>query len=266
MDFRIKCALQHAFSALPGGRDLNYLAQRYVSRKLPISDSLIEEYRRAAQRHLEQFQKRVGGQPRTVLEIGSGQHLALAILMALAGCEHVQATDVKPNARPALVQDLLQRLGAPSLEELGVSYQAPYAGGAERSFDLVVSDSVLEHVPGAALPALLADCRRSLKPTGICSFTVDYGDHWAQGDRSITRHNYLKFSARQWRFYNPALQFQNRLRHSDYLRLFDEAGFRIVSIETNTLAPPDFRVADDFRRYGPDDLAVVAAYFVLRPK
>ena len=266
MDFRIKCAVQHAFSALPGGGYLNYLAQRYVSRKLPISDSKIEEYRRAAQRHLEQFQKWVGGQPRTVLEIGSGQHLALAILMALAGCEQVQATDVKPNARPVLVQDLLHRLGALSLEELGVSYQAPYAGGAERRFDLVVSDSVLEHVPGAALPALLADCRRALKPTGICSFTVDYGDHWAQDDRSITRHNYLKFSARQWRFYNPAMQFHNRLRHSDYLRLFGEAGFQILSVEADTLPPPDFRVAHEFRRYAPDDLAVVAAYFVLRPK
>ena len=38
--------------------------------------------------------------------------------------------------------------------------------------------------------------------------------------------NYLKFPAWKWFFYNPPLNFQNRLLQSDYISIFEEAGFK----------------------------------------
>lgn len=266
MDFRVKCALQQIFSYVPGGRHLNYLMQRYVTRTLPLSDDALAEYRLAARRHLDSYRHWVGGTPQSVLELGSGQHLASAIFLALEGCPSVRATDVKPNARPALVKDVLRRLKLSALEDIGVAYSAPYRGQHADRFDMIISDSVLEHVRREELPGLLRSCREQLKPRGICSFSIDYGDHWAQFDSSLTRHNYMKFSAGEWRLYNPPLQYQNRLRHSDYEKLFADAGLAIVSSDLTVMPPPQFRLAEEFRSYTTNDLSVVAAYFVLSPK
>ena len=119
MDFRLKSAAQHIFSALPGGRHLNYWMQRYVTRTLPIPDADIAAYRSAADRHLDHYRKAVGRNPADVLELGSGQHLCLAILLGASGCK-VTATDLAANARADLIADILRRTGMGSLQAAGV--------------------------------------------------------------------------------------------------------------------------------------------------
>ena len=61
-----------------------------------------------------------------------------------------------------------------------------------------------------------------------------------------------------WRPFNSGKQYVNRLRHSDYLRMFREVGFTIVE-ETSVpgVPPDDLVVADQFRGYAPDDLYAV---------
>src|SRR5690606_7554709 len=152
------------------------------------------------------------------------------------------------------------------LEAANVEYRAPCdaraTGLPAGSFDLVTSTSVLEHIPPADLPAVLAECRRLLRRDGVCSFQVDYKDHWCYFDRSISHHNFMRYTEREWRRYNPPLHYQNRLRHSDYVRLFEEAGFT-VEADPQVEDLPDFPLAPEFRRYDEPDLRTTRAWFVL---
>lgn len=244
---------------------MNYMMQRYVQHSLPVSDKRLQECRDTAALHLRAFRDVVGRLPTRVFEFGCGQYLGVAILMGMEGCQ-VLATDIGANAKPEIVEDTLRRLGAPpSLEDAGVAYRAPYSPSVvgDESFDMVMSTSVLEHVPVEQLLPLLTDCRRILKSDGLCSFLVDYQDHWAGFDKSITVHNYMRYSRRAWALFNPALQFQNRLRHSDYEAAFREAGLRPVSVAPRRGELPTIQLAKEFQHYGEDDLRITGAHFVL---
>ena len=51
-------------------------------------------------------------------------------------------------------------------------------------------------------------------------------------DSSLSPVNFYRFSEFQWKFLNPSNHFQNRSRHGDYERLFDEPGLLPIEIKT----------------------------------
>jgi SAM-dependent methyltransferase len=138
------------------------------------------------------------------------------------------------------------------------------------TFDLVCSNSTMEHIPAEDLDALMIECKRLLVPHGVMCFRIDYEDHYAIGDPAISPYNFLRFSDDEWRPYNNRLHFQNRLRHSDYVALFERAGLETITEEV--LAPSHaarvelstMSLAAQFRRYALDDLAIRKGTFVLR--
>lgn len=66
------------------------------------------------------------------------------------------------------------------------------------------------------------------------------------------------------------MQYQNRLRHCDYLALFEKEGFEVVNAETSGGTADDFRrlrdldLAPRFGHYRDADLAVRTALVTLR--
>ena len=98
---------------------------------------------------------------------------------------------------------------------------------------------------------------------------IDYSDHWSHADRSITPRHFLRFEDEEWRRWNPLMHYQNRLRHSDYRRLFDDAGFIILG-EKETVpgcaedALRQIPLACRFKDCDMLDLAATAGHFVLR--
>src|SRR3546814_8238603 len=66
---------------------------------------------------------------------------------------------------------------------------------------------------------------------GIMFHSVNCGDHYAYVDRSIHQLHYLKYSDRQWRFWDNAFLYQNRLRAHCFVDSAAERGF---DIELNT--------------------------------
>ena len=185
--------------------------------------------------------------------------------------------DRTPHVRGALVDDVASRLAgragdfglppermAQALAEcrrfdgieakaacFGISYRAPCdacaTGLDDSSVDCVTSTSTFEHVPAEDIGPILAECHRILRPGGVASFIIDYGDHYAYFDRSLTRYNFLGYSERHWRLYNSALQYQNRLRHSEYVALVRRSGFDIV---TRRRRPSATRSSPPSRRCG----------------
>ncbi len=111
-----------------------------------------------------------------------------------------------------------------------------------------------------------------LRDDGLISVQIDYQDHYAYFDSGISVYNFLKYSERAWSLVNPGLHYQNRLRHRDYLELFEAAGFEVVEERRTEGAPGDLArlatlpLAPRFRRYPPAELAIRHSLVLLRKR
>jgi hypothetical protein len=156
----------------------------------------------------------------------------------------------------------------------GIDYRAPAdarcTGLPDGSVDLITSTDTFEHIPRSDLCQVVRECFRILRPGAIASFRIDYGDHYAYSDPNITPYNFLQYTNRQWSRFCSALQYQNRLRHSDYLRLLAEAGFEVIQTRCRGGGRDDIRllqrvpIAGCFKHYSPGDLAILGSQLVMR--
>jgi hypothetical protein len=82
-------------------------------------------------------------------------------------------------------------------------------------------------------------------------------DNYSYGDPSLNRYNYLRYSDRQWRLYNPPIHLQNRLRYPDFVDVFERTGFEILEKRVAAGAPDELEcvdLAEKFFAYRRDDL------------
>ena len=224
-----------------------------------------------------------------VLELGTGWLPIVALLFHLAGARHLVLTDIRRLMDGSTVARA-KRLVAACLPQIAAEfattaaalqarldqpmsyrYLVPWhaAQQADCSLDIIVSRTVLEHVPADVLEDYLRQFWRVLRPGGVMCHNVDNSDHWEHQDKSIGRLNFLRYEdGPLWRLAS-ASAYQNRLRHSDYLAMFDRTGW------TTALAdgPPDEQCLRDletlplatrFRNRDPRDLAVLSSNFVVR--
>lgn len=129
------------------------------------------------------------------------------------------------------VQDYLRRLG--------IEYKAPCdarrTGFDSESFDYIISNTTMELIPAKDLQSILSECYRIIKTGGLMCVTINYIDHYTNFDNSISIYNFLKYDSKEWEKFCPNFHYQNRLRHSDYKKLFEKTGFFILE-ETVTQA------------------------------
>ncbi|MEM5786679.1 MAG: class I SAM-dependent methyltransferase, partial [Syntrophobacteraceae bacterium] len=134
------------------------------------------------------------------------------------------------------------------------------------SIDLVTSFTVLEHIPPSELKLIIAEMDRILKRTsGLHVHRIDYTDHFAHSDKSISPINFLRYSADEWnKIAGNQFMYMNRLRHHDYLSIFNENHHIVfdepeVSSEVRTILP-DFPLHEDFAFKSFSDLSTTAAW------
>jgi len=275
MNWRLKAL---AFRALefPGGGAAHYLLQRYATRNWPRPAKTLDALVNSARRVLEEYDAHVGGKPNSVLEVGTGRDMAVPLALRRFGVQRVVTVDQTKLAKLDLVRHAAKHILAGEyvpkswgdLERYGVYYHAPSeVSDRNTPVDCSCSNEVLEHVPADQLPKLLANLRTLTR--GLTVHSIDYGDHYARGDAGLSRLHFLLYTDEQWKKYNPPRQYVNRLRHSDYLKLFREAGFEIVK-ETKVLADEfpswiEVNVAEKFKRYARDDLMAIRGLIVARP-
>jgi hypothetical protein len=273
MDWRLK-ALAFRVLDLPGGKHAHYFLQRHVTRNWPRRATTLDSLQGIARRVVEDYARHVGSTPSSVLEIGAGRDLAVPLALRRLGVAKVTASDVDRLARLDLIQHAARQILADqvmlesweSLERFGISYRAPhYVTDADQTVDCSCSNEVLEHVPPDQLVRLLAGLRAVT--TGITTHSIDYSDHYARSDGSLSRFNFLKYDDAQWRPFNSGRQYVNRLRHSDYVRMFHEAGFTILE-ESSTPGEPTAEIVDNvapqFRKYEPADLFALKGRIIAR--
>ena len=124
------------------------------------------------------------------------------------------------------------------LDKFAIEYLAPSDAGKtglhDRSIDFHTSRVVLEHIPRDELVQILQEGNRVVRPDGLFVHRIDYSDHFAQTDPSTSRINFLQHSDLEWeKLAGNRYMYANRLRHDDFLELFESVGHDVLSAEAD---------------------------------
>ena len=304
--WQIKALLQGGVSLLPYSHRANRILQKLNGSLDPRSrvDAMAER----VAGHLNRFDAFCGSdvQNANFLELGTGVFPLFPVLLALRGANEVYTYDITQLAtRRDVAQtfaaiadkrewltanisvgrpDRLARLGElrqkvedgilsvqEGLAKIGIFYRVRDASRSDlssASIDAIASNDVLEHVSRPVLRDLFEEFRRLIKRDGIMSYFINMGDHYAAADSSIGPCNFYRFSENRWRWLNSGLQYQNRLRLSDYRKLLEQAGWEVVNdyvVRASSDELETLPLATQFASYSKDDLLAIHVWLVCRP-
>lgn len=311
MDWKFKAAIQSAISILPEktSYEIYYQIQRRFG-NLRVVEPLhwfkesVEIWQRA---------KSVNYEPRNkvIFEIGTGRMPMIAVGYWLMGAAKTITIDINRYVRSDLLDDVgmfvrentpqiqglfgslldRERLGQLvhlfqqkhySLESLMnlccVQYHAPYDACYTEleaaSIDMVTSNEVLGQVRYDLLPKIFEEASRILRRDGISIHRIDYSDPFFYADSRISRINFLKFSDKSWeKIASNRYAYANRLRHDDFIRMFESAGHAVLLSEPKTdpdstelLARNGLRINQKFADKSTDVLRTIEAFIVTSKK
>ncbi len=199
---------------------------------------------------------------RCVLEVGIGATNSSAYEVAARGAKSAIAFEPFVPLDPALDATLLaecaQRHQLPATTITAqVERHTSLAPVADASIDLVLSNSVLEHV--ADMDALTRELRRVLAPGGAMLHLVDYRDHFFRYP-----YHHLLWSDATWnRWLNPGDLPRWRIR--DHVECFERHGFLVETLRATSLVA-EFekvrrRIHPRFARH--DETSLATAFGVL---
>jgi SAM-dependent methyltransferase len=297
----LKAIIQKGISFLPNSQRVNYWFQKNVTKGVQLSDQYFGDKLGHAADHLRFFKTHGHTETCKVLELGSGWYPVIPIALYLAGAEETVSIDISPLMTRESVQQTIERFlndyEAGKLESLNPYIQPERLATLKavckqqlefsellasihlrleikdarntefppNYFDLVCSNNTYEHIYPHILAPIIAEFQRVLKPGGINSHFIDMSDHFAHLDQSITIYNYLRYSKRQWALIDNTVQPQNRLRLSDYKKLYQKAGIALVAeeIRPGSLQELDqVKLHADYAHYQPADIAISHAHLV----
>jgi len=247
---------------------------------------------------------------KTVLEIGTGRRINVPLVFWLNGAEKVYSVDINPYLTYDLVrQDLAyikknkeeiirlfdQRMMRTRFESLldfdfnqlklsdllelcNIEYIAPADAASLdiecSSIDFHISFEVFQNIPPAVLENILLEGNRLLQDHGLFVHRVDYSDHFAHTDKSISSIHFLQFNEQEWReLANSKYMYMNRLRVDDFKALFQRSQQEIIEIESDVSPKAKYLLENSlitlderFQHKSIDDLSTAASWFVLRKK
>jgi hypothetical protein len=296
-----KAAIQGVLSKLPDPQRWNRIFQEKVTHSLTLTDAYLIEKWLQARDHVANWRslESAAVDDFAALEVGTGWFPITPLALIASGARHVTTIDLHSLLQERAVRQTLL-LTARGIDEGWLDADYPNAASRFRdaatganldslltacgiearignaaatglpaqSIDLSVSNTTLEHIPAFELEAILTELARLCSPHGATCHLIDLSDHYAAFDRSITPYNYLRYPAKRWRLINNPLQYQNRLRASDYRNLVRRAGLRIdyersAGDELSVLK--SVPIAPEFRRYEEQDLLVHSMAVACRP-
>ncbi|QHI35216.1 hypothetical protein IMCC3317_05620 [Kordia antarctica] len=143
---------------------------------------------------------------------------------------------------------------------------------SDDSVDLIFSRFVLEHIPPEDLVKIHENFAQNLpKPFHILHM-ISPSDHRAYNDSSLSYYDFLKYSAEAWKKNHTKFDYHNRLRLPDYLDIFKNAGFEVVSLDYDTCDKTsekykkfkELTLHKDFENYTEEELLAGSINVLLR--
>ena len=221
----------------------------------------------------------------TCLEMGPGDSVATALIAHAAGASHTYLVDVGPfaNLAPEIYVRCVEYLrgrgltapnlsAARSLKDILAASEGTYlTQGLESlrtlpsaSMDFIFSNSVLQHVRLPELPDTLAELRRIMHPRGCAVHSLDLRDMMGQS------LHHLRFSVGAWesKTFRQAEFYTNRLRLTEWLEAFRQAGFHASTTEDNRWEKLPLRrqaLALPYRNMSDDELLSATVKVLLHP-
>lgn len=217
------------------------------------------------------------------LELGPGDTLFSALIAKAFGASKTYLVDVGPFADLDLtpyfrMASFLTMHGFPipnlqkcnTWEKLAEACSAYYLTEGinslhdipSSSVDFVWSQAVLEHVRRGDFLPIFRELRRIQRIGGMGSHRVDLQDHLGGA------LNNLRFQTQTWE--SPLMSnsgfYTNRIRYSEMLDLFKQAGFKVEVIQTNRWASvptPRRKMAPEFRNLAEKELTISSFDVVL---
>jgi SAM-dependent methyltransferase len=269
MNWKLKAKIQNAVSLLPSSA--SYAAYYWIQRRFgglrrinPVSrlTAGIETWKRIEKQNLTPSGK-------VFLEIGTGRVPLVPLAYWLMGAEKTISIDLNPYMKRELIAESLcfmneneetilalfgslidkkrfkellkfSRNRQPTisgfLDLCQVDYIAP--GDAtdtrllDQSIDFHTSYTVFEHIPQEVLRKILEEGNRITKNNGLFVHRIDYSDHFSHSDKSISAINFLQYNDDEWeRYAGNRYMYMNRMRHDDFITLFESVGHRIVEAQ-----------------------------------
>ncbi len=308
MHWKLKAQIQNAVSLLPSSASFAayYWVQRHfgsLRRTKPISrlTAAIETCKRIGEQGETLLDK-------IFMEVGTGRVPIVPIAYWLMGAKKTITIDLNPYLKSELVEENLQYMFENKAEILSlfgsllikerfdklqqmvgkdfrfsvseildlcrVDCIAP--GDAadtrlpERSIDFHTSYTVFEHIPLVVLEKILKEGDRVIKNNGLFVHWIDYSDHFSHSDQNISAINFLQYSDREWdRFAGNRYMYMNRLRHDDFINLFESVGHHIIVAQPSTdkrsqelLRNGNLKLCERFKPKPEDVLAITGAWIV----
>lgn len=309
MRWKLKATIQNIISLLPDSASnaAYYWVQRHFGalKNIDPTDRLIGAIGTWKQIKLAGYEPK----EKIFFEIGTGRVPMVPVAYWLMGAQKTITVDLNPYLKAELTQACIQhiannkaemtkifgelldkdrfeqlmQLNTPadfSMEALfklcGITYFSPadatHTPLAAESIDIYTSYNVFEHVPAAVLQRILTEGNRIIKPGGLFAHRIDYSDHFANDDPSISAINFLQYSDAEWAKYaDNGYMYMNRLRHDDFLQLFESAAHEVVTV-TPTLDEAclarlnhgGFPLAAKFKGKSPEVLAITGTWITTK--
>ena len=269
MHWKSKARIQNAIARLPA--KASYAAYYWMQRHFgglrdagPLSRMAagVESWRRL---------ERQGVNPtgKVFFEVGTGREPLVPMCYWLMGAGRTITIDLNPYLKDELIQETLadvsrdrdevrrlfgelldearfadllefvdrRRYSTPGFLDLCcIDYIAPGdatdTGLPGGSVDFHTSYNTFEHIPPEILRGILAEGNRIVNDDGLFVHRIDYSDHFSHSDGSISSVNFLQYSDDEWhRWAGNRYMYMNRLRHDDFLGMFEEARHAVVDCE-----------------------------------
>jgi len=269
MHWKLKAKIQNILSLLPSAASYEayyWVQRRFGGLRRPVPTSRLVAAIETWKRIKSQERSPKG---KVFLEVGTGRVPLAPIAYWLMGAESIITIDLNPYLKEELIAEHLYYLSKNESEILAlfgslidkkrfndlirlatrskisatevldlsrIIYIAP--GDAantnlpEQHIDFHTSYTVFEHIPPNVLVDILREGNRIIKNNGLFVHRIDYSDHFSHSDKNISAINFLQYSDDEWAKYaGNRYMYMNRLRHDDFLALFESVGQKIVKVE-----------------------------------
>jgi len=137
----------------------------------------------------------------------------------------------------------------------------------DATFDVVISAGVLEHVHADSAWKIIQEMARVLKPGGYGIHSITLSDHLYHYDLSASPKQYLRYSERTWKlFFENEVQYINRIQRSEWLAIFQRAGFDIIEDGGAFCVLNGLALDDAYRTFDRHDLECTHLELLLRKR